>query len=279
MSKSRISRGGMAPPHGLIRPARSSSSDRTAAPRQVGRRRGAGRPAADHDHIEGLAHVPSPSPSADADGIARRRLRDRPLARGRGLPDPGREAGRDEEQQRLGGEHRAVGQAGEPMQPAGEIAGQPCRQSRRARTRSPAPRPKGPSRTPSRASRPAPARLIIEPMAATAKAPLATPSTKTDARSGQPGPTMPAIASASSATAEATQPPMVQARSDADAPAAGGAAGQRHQHHAEQARRHAARRTSCVDSPGRQRRRRGRRTARGSGPARCRPASRRRRRW
>ena len=54
--------------------------------------------------------------------------------------------------------------------------------------------------------------LIIEPMAAIANAPLATPSAKTLALNGQPGPTMPAATSPSKASAEARQPPTAQVR-------------------------------------------------------------------
>ena len=47
-------------------------------------------------------------------------------------------------------------------------------------------------------------------------APLATPSANTVADSGQPGPCRPAVASANSASAEATQPPIVQPRNEAN---------------------------------------------------------------
>ena len=52
MPNSRTSTGGMAPPHGLMRPARSSSSTERPCARQVGRRGGAGRPAAHHHDVE-----------------------------------------------------------------------------------------------------------------------------------------------------------------------------------------------------------------------------------
>ena len=68
MSKSRIRRGGMAPPQGLMRPARSSSSTERPLRGEIGRRRGAGRAAADHHDVEGLGlrHVPHlpPRPAA-----------------------------------------------------------------------------------------------------------------------------------------------------------------------------------------------------------------------
>ncbi len=73
--------------------------------------------------------------------------------------------------------------------------------------------PHKPMRTPSRPFAPVLARLIIEPMAATANAPLAMPSANTLARSGQPG-DKPPSASASSASAEARQPPIVHSRND-----------------------------------------------------------------
>ena len=65
---------------------------------------------------------------------------------------------------------------------------------------------------PSRDSRPDAANPIIAPIADTAKAPLATPITTTDARSGQAGPTRAAHAIPPIASAEATQPPTVHAR-------------------------------------------------------------------
>ena len=136
--------------------------------------------------------------SADAGGVGRRRqLRNRGAARAAGRADPGREHGR-----RRGtappGRRRP---ARRPMPacrstPRARSAATVPRRSRRGRRRWPARRPTGPSARLRAASRPQPARPIIEPMAATAKAPLATPRAKTEARSGQPGPTRPAAASA-----------------------------------------------------------------------------------
>ena len=59
-----------------------------------------------------------------------------------------------------------------------------------------------------------PARLIMEPMAAMEKAPLATPSPKTVALNGHAGPMKPAATRPSSITADTRQPPICQARSD-----------------------------------------------------------------
>ena len=69
--------------------------------------------------------------------------------------------------------------------------------------------PQRPMRTPSRFSPPAPTSAIIEPIAATAYAPLVTPSMKTVSRNGHDGPTKAAAARHSNAIAEARQPPMV----------------------------------------------------------------------
>jgi hypothetical protein len=79
-------------------------------------------------------------------------------------------------------------------------------------------------RTPSRAARPSVASAIIEPMAAIENAPLATPSRKTLARSGQAGPPA-GQHQAAMASAEARQPPTVQAAQRAEAaPASAGPA-------------------------------------------------------
>ena len=57
MAKSRIARGGMAPPQGLMRPARSSISTECPARGEVVGRGGAGGAAADDDDVECLAHA------------------------------------------------------------------------------------------------------------------------------------------------------------------------------------------------------------------------------
>ena len=274
ISKSRISRGGMAPPQGLMRPARSSS--RTVPPplRQIVRRGGAGRPAADHHHVEGI-------------GVAHHSML-RPARHGRSPCDPARRrAGADEpqtRQQAASDEQHALRPrntrdrpgAGVDEQASARHRCRACRESRRCRTRWPAPRPTGPCARPRGFRRRAPASSIIEPIAATAKTPLATPSMKTVSRSGQPGQRSPAAASAASASAEARQPPTVQSCSDS-ARTRQSAPVNAHQHHADQ---HAAvlhaRRAWCLAR--RHAEHRARQKARGSGPGRCRPASRRRRR-
>ena len=74
--------------------------------------------------------------------------------------------------------------------------------------------PQRPMRVPSREPRPRPTRPIIEPMAATAKAPLARPSANTSGRSACAAPATPATAISASIAAEPRQPAMVQPRSD-----------------------------------------------------------------
>ena len=82
MAKSRISRGGIAPPQGLMRPALSSSSHLAAAPRQIVGRRRAGGPAADHNHVEDLVggrrirHERNPSQIPAASGRSEPATRD-----------------------------------------------------------------------------------------------------------------------------------------------------------------------------------------------------------
>ena len=67
---------------------------------------------------------------------------------------------------------------------------------------------------PSRDGGPSPASAIIEPIAATANAPLLAPRKNTVGLSGQSPPTWPATTSSDSAMAELMQPPTVQAASE-----------------------------------------------------------------
>ncbi len=137
--------------------------------------------------------------------------------------------------------------------------------------------PHRPMRMPSRRPWPAPARPIIEPMAAIENAPLARPRTNTLARSGQ----------CRCRHAGQHQPEQRQRRGQAaadhpgaqraEAPRRRAPAGQRRQQHAGQhaAMLHAGKLRRFARREAEHARRR---KARGSGPARCRPASRRRRR-
>ena len=277
IAKSRISRGGIAPPQGLMRPARSSSStERPWRARSSAAVAPAGPPPTTTD-IERLEIAPCVVTSGRCRRRTRRRKRNpRGFARradGSHLRTPSRppqeRAGLEDEHRRIGHDRRCR---------AASARGR----RRRARARPPSPKamacaaPHRPMRTPSRDSLPSPARLIIEPMAAIENAPLATPSTNTEGRSGHAGPTKPATARPSSAAPkQGSRRPSRRAasrdrgrrtRCPLQPPASCRAA-----------RRRAARRRASSTRPG-VKPNTGRRRARGSGPARCRPASRRRRR-
>ena len=84
---------------------------------------------------------------------------------------------------------------------------------RRARRRWLAPRPRDPSACPRANPRPSPARPIIEPIAATANAPLETPSVKTAPRNASgPSDRSRRLRLLTSDSAEEAQPPIVHTR-------------------------------------------------------------------
>ena len=234
MSKSRIRRGGIAPPQGLMRPARSSSSTERPAPRQVAaprsRRPGRRRPRRRRRSRCGHACVMRCRCRTAIAGAAASSSRRRRAGRSRSG-----QHGRDQEQHAPRPRTRARRRAPASREPGARGRWRPCRRSRRGRRRSPAPRPTGPCACLRATRAPVPASAIIEPIAATAKTPLATPSANTD-RAQRPGRADEAGAARgrASASAEARQPPTVQSRQRAEPPAADSAAGERHQHHADQ---------------------------------------------
>ena len=127
---------------GLDPPGPVEQQHRAAAPREIGRRGRPGRTAADHDDIEGRHHCHRLTPPAAQ--ARRRRQPSAPRCDPCAAADARREHGRDEEQHGLAGEHRRIGERRRAEQMAREIGRAPCRASRRARRRSPAPRPTGP---------------------------------------------------------------------------------------------------------------------------------------
>ncbi len=98
----------------------------------------------------------------------------RPAARSRSTGDARRQRGGGDEQQRLEREHRGIGRRRRAEQRACDVARRGAEQAAEAARRSPARRPTGPCACLRAPLRPSPARLIIEPMAAIANAPLAS---------------------------------------------------------------------------------------------------------
>ena len=279
MSKSRISRGGIAPPQGLMRPARSSSSTERPCARQVVRRGRAGRAAADDDDVEDPGMRSSCIACRQCGRAVRRRGRlgaAAPCATPAGRARASAAATRNSTASSR--EHRARRPCAGDRPAGAPCRWRPCRASRRAPNAIACAAPHRPMRTPSRPLRPCAGQRHH----------------RADGRDGEG-----AVGHAEREDGGAQRP----ARADE--------AGQRPGRAARPPRRRSRRPSRCAASRSAGRRRRCRaaptstmpsstppcctpeslrrlarreaedacrRTARGSGPARCRPASRRRRR-
>ena len=208
MSKSRISRGGIAPPHGLIRPARSSSSTERPADARSAAAVAPGGTAAHHHHVigglAGSAHGCAP-PNSRSPATARpvgTAARLRPLARtaatrktAASMANTIRNAGRGIVQERRAARRRRT-----------------RRGSRRWRRRRPGPRPTRPcGPLPSRSCRrrrgPSSSRWPRR-----RRPRWRGQGRRTVGASGQDGPATLAAPRPPRARAEPTQPPMVQRR-------------------------------------------------------------------
>ena len=274
MSKSRIRRGGIAPPHGLMRPPRSSSrpcargaQDRPPpSPRKDRRRRPRRRrfPPLSLD----CAHRHTPAPTAVSG--ARRRWG---CPRAHPARNDCRQRGGDEKQERFADEDDRVGRPRATVPDVtDEIHADRSQKPAKAEGQSLAPRPTGPSAcpraTPNRPRRdPSSTRSPRRRMRHSRRRARRPPHAEDKA-----APATPAAAIATSERAEARQPPTVQSLNEPRMGPADQRGGDRDAKHSGEERRRAGRRRAWWLRPASSRKR-GPRTARREVPVRCKPAS------